>query len=71
MTTRKKPTLTEKVAAWKAVYDIVNDEINAQAHRELAEFRERYPDAKVSVQTGAGHAALVAVLMAPWNSEED
>ena len=73
MTTRKKPTQTETVAAWKAAYDIVLDDLTAQAQRIVG-----LEPSKVTMDVWLmAHVELIteasrtAALMAPWSKEED
>ena len=66
MSRQKKPTLTDKVAAWKAAYDIVRQELQG----DYVAGNRAAPEG-VARAVLYGTAAKVAALMAPWNVEED
>lgn len=67
MTTRRKPTLNEKIAAWKSAKDIVLDELITELGRRAGPGRLSPSDSVALV----AEASRTAALMAPWNSEEE
>lgn len=63
---KKKPTLADKIAAWKSAYDIVREELQI----DYVAGSRRAPEGEARASLYAS-AALAAALMAPWNVEED
>lgn len=63
----RKPTLDEKIAAWKAAKDIVLDELWADIRSAVR--ADMLPDEAAVVLVA--EASRTAALMAPWNVEED
>ena len=63
----QKPTLTDKVAAWKAAKDIVLDELRA----DVAKSQSWWNTHAALAALLATEAGRIAVLMAPWNAEEE
>lgn len=64
---KRKPTLFEKVAAWKQAKDIVLDELRADVGRQPS-FYQTHTALGALLATEAGR---IAALMAPWNAEEE
>jgi hypothetical protein len=63
MTRPHKPTLTDKIAAWRLAFLAVSGEMEATTRAELDRWRETYPDIRATVSVGAPHAAQVAAAL--------
>jgi hypothetical protein len=76
MTRPHKPTLTDKIAAWKSAKDIVLDELLADAGRtsrgvRIDGLQVGHADLLAHFTALISEASRTAALMAPWNAEED
>jgi len=68
---KKKPTLADKIAAWKQAKDIVLDELLHDRVARLAGVNVMAGSLLASDTALIAEASRTAVLMAPWSVEED
>ena len=63
----KKPTLSQKIAAWKQAKDIVLDDLKA----DVGAAPSYWTTHRALLALLSTEAGRIAVLMAPWSVEEE